>query len=152
MQGTVLESIVTGVYVLTVQHQGQINGTTVAWVTPVAYDPMLVMVSLADIRVSHGLVKQSGYFGLNSLSTDQVEQARHFGFTTARDTNKFEGVGYSTSDSGIPVLDGVRAYIECRLVDSFPAGDHTMFVGEVVAAQSLNGEAEPLIFKQEDYF
>lgn len=152
MEETVLRSIVTGVYTLTAQNQGKVNGSTVAWVTPVSFDPLLVMVSLAKIRVSHDLVKQSGYFGLNVLSTEQVELARHFGFKTARDTDKLEGVNYSTSDNGLPILEGAAAYIECRVVNTYPAGEHTLFVGEVVSARTLDENADPLIFSQEDYF
>jgi len=152
MQDIVLNSMVSGVYVLTAQHQGRINGSTIAWTTPVAYDPFLIMVSLADIRVSHGLVKSSGLFGLNVLTKEQLDLARDFGFTSGRDTNKFENVPYKTSENGLPILDGARAYIECRVIDSFPAADHTMFVGEVVSAEILKDNSEPLVFKQEDFF
>ena len=152
MQETVLGSVTTGVYVVTAQHQGQINGATVAWVTPVSYDPFLIMISLANIRVTHGLVNQSGYFGLNVLGKDQVELAKHFGFTTARNTNKLEGQSFTKSEKGLPILDGVNAYIECRLVNSYPAGEHTLFVGEVVDAKKINEKSQPLVFNQEDYF
>lgn len=152
MQDTVLRSMITGVYVLTAYNQGRINGTTVAWAVPVAYEPLLVMVSLAGIRVSHDMVKESGYFGLNALSRDQVELGRHFGFTTARETDKFSEVEFRTSDYGIPIIKGAHSFIECRVVDTFPAGDHTMFVGEVISANVLRDEGETLIFRQEDFF
>ena len=152
MQDTVLRSVVNGVYVLTAQSQGQVNGCTVAWVTPVSYDPLLIMVSLSSLRFSHDMVKHSGYFGLNTLGRDQVELARHFAFTTGRETNKMEGIPFNTSDHGLPVLDDAKAFIECRLVDVYPAGDHSLFVGEVVSAKSMKDGAETLIFKQEDYF
>jgi len=152
MQDTVLNSIVTGVYVLTASHQGKINGSTMTWVTPVSYDPLLVMVSMADIRVSHGMVKQSGHFGLNVLSGDQLELARHFGFKSGRDTDKFEGIEYSTSENGLPVLKDACAYIECRVVNTYPAGDHTLFVGEVIEARTLKESVKPLIFDQKDFY
>ncbi len=151
MQDTVLKAITTGVYVLTTQHQGKMNGSTVAWATPVSYDPLLVMVSLANLRVSHDLVQKSGYFCLNTLAEDKVETARHFGFKTARDTDKMAGIGYSTSPNGVPILDEAIAYIECRVVDSFPAGDHTLFIGEAVSAKIVRPDAKPLVFDQEDY-
>jgi len=152
MQDTVLNSIVTGVYVLTAGHQGKINGSTMTWVTPVSYDPLLIMVSMADIRVSHGLVKQSGYFGLNVLNRDQLELARHFGFKSGRDTNKFEEIEYSTSENGLPVLKDACTYIECRVVNTYPAGDHTLFVGEVIEARTLKDNVNPLVFDQKDFY
>lgn len=152
MEETVLQSVTTGVYVLTAQHQGKINGTTVAWVTPVSFDPPLLMVTLAGVRVSHELVKKSGYFGLNVLGQDQVEVGRHFGFQTARDTDKLADQKYDTSENGIPILDGSVAYIECRVVSTYPAGEHTLFVGEVIDSKALRENTPPLVFKQEDYF
>ena len=93
MQDTVFQMVPTGVYILTAQEQGQGNGSTVAWVTPASYDPLLLVVSLAKIRFSHDLVKKAGYFGLNVLDKDQVETAKHFAFKTARQTDKLEGIG-----------------------------------------------------------
>ena len=152
MQDTVLQSIATGVYVLTAHHQGKSNGTTVAWVTPVSFDPLLVTVSLADVRVSHDLVKKSGYFGLNVLSRDQIELARNFGFKTARDTDKLQDVKYTTSENGLPILDEAIGYIECRVLSTHPAGDHTLFVGEVIEARTINENAKTLVFDQGDFY
>ena len=152
MLDTVLSSVVTGVHVLTAQHQGKINGTTVSWVTPVSYDPLLIMVSLAGVRVSHDLVKSSGLFGLNVLGQGQEEIARHFGLKTARELDKFEGMSYTTSELSLPIIDGAVAFIECRVVDSCRAGEHTLFIGEVVSAKILDESKKPLVFKHSDYF
>ena len=152
MQETLLKSILTGVYVLTVQDQGNINGTTVAWATPVSYEPLLVMASMAGIRASHDMIKNSGYFGLNVLKADQVDLARNFGFQSGRDVDKFDGVNFTTSEHGLPVLKDARGFIECRLVSAYPAGDHTLFVGEVISASVFDEETKPLAFSAEDYF
>ena len=152
MEDVVLNAVTTGVYVLTAHHQGVVNGTTVAWVTPVSYEPTLIMVSLANVRVSYDLVNKSGYFGLNVLCPDQVELGRHFGFNTAREKDKLSETRYSSSNHGIPVLDGACAYIECRVVNSYPAGEHTMFIGEVIEARVIREDVEPLVFRQDDFF
>ena len=97
MQDEVMRSMVSGVYVVTAQNQGKLNGATVTWATQVSFDPLLVMVALADVRVTHGLIKKSGYFGINVLGSEQLETARHFGFKTARDVDKMAGVTYTTN-------------------------------------------------------
>jgi flavin reductase (DIM6/NTAB) family NADH-FMN oxidoreductase RutF len=152
MEDAVLNAVTTGVYVLTAHHQGTVNGTSVAWVTPVSYEPTLIMVSLANVRVSHDLVNKSGNFGLNVLGPDQIELAKHFGFNTARDKDKLADIRYSSSKTGIPVLDGACAYIECRVVNSYPAGEHTMFIGEVTEARIIREDVQPLVFQQDDFF
>lgn len=152
MEDTVLRSITTGVYVVTAQSKGEMNGCTVSWASPVSYDPLLVMIALGKMRVSHDQVQESGYFGLNVLADDQVELGRHFGFNTARDVNKLEGKDFSTSENGLPILGGVCAYLECRVVDAYPAGEHTLFIGEVISAPVNDESKKPLVFKREDYF
>ena len=152
MEEKLLTNITTGVYVLSAHHQGQRNGTTVTWVTPVSYDPLLVMVSLAKVRFSHDLVMNSGFFGLNVLLSEDVDLARHFAFITAREKDKLEGMDFGTSENGLPILNKAHSYIECRVVDHFPAGEHTMFVGEVVSVENMNEGDHLLVFHQEDFF
>ncbi len=52
--------------------------------------------------------------------------------------------------SGAPIIEGSLAYLDCRVVERFPGGDHTVFIGEVVDAGRLNDRG-PLIFYQGSY-
>lgn len=152
MQDIVSKGISHGVYIVTMRTKDRINGMTAAWVSQVSLNPLILMVSIAPARYTHDLIKESGYFAINTLTEDQKDIARHFGFKSGRKTDKFKGLPYFDAPNGSPVLDGALAFFECRLIDTFNAGDHTLFVGEVVAARLLRDDKKPLIFHWEDYF
>jgi len=152
VQDIVTKAISHGVYVVTVRTKEKINGMTAAWVSQVSLNPLMLMVSIAPARHTHNLIKESGYFAINALTEDQVNIARHFGSKSGRTVNKFEGQSYSDTPKGSPVLEGALAYFECKLMDTFKAGDHTLFIGEVVTAKLLRDDKKPLIFHWEDYF
>jgi len=114
--------------------------------------PLLVMVSIAPPRYSHQLIKESGIFAINVLSTDQVELGKRFGYKSGRRVDKFAGLECITATTGAPILPQAYAYLDLKLVDTFSAGDHTLFVGEVVDAKVLHSQAQPLVFKKSDFF
>jgi len=152
MQDIVTKTISHGVYVITVRTKEKINGMTAAWVSQVSLNPLMLMVSIAPARHTHNLIKESGYFAINTMSEDQKDLTRHFGFKSGRKVDKFEGLSYFDASNGSPVLKEALAFFECRLVDTFKAGDHTLFIGEVVTAKLLRDDKKPLIFHWEDYF
>jgi flavin reductase (DIM6/NTAB) family NADH-FMN oxidoreductase RutF len=152
MQDIVSKAISHGVYVITVRSKEKINGMTAAWVSQVSLQPLMLMVSIAPARYTHAMIKESGYFAINALSEDQKDIAKHFGFKSGRKTDKFKGLSYFDAPNGSPVLDGALAFFECRVADAFKAGDHTLFVGEVITARLLKSDKKPLIFHWEDYF
>jgi flavin reductase (DIM6/NTAB) family NADH-FMN oxidoreductase RutF len=152
VQDIVSKAISNGVYVITVKTKDRINGMTAAWVSQVSLNPLMLMVSIAPARYTHNLIKEAGYFAVNTLSEEQIDLAKHFGFKSGRKTDKFEGISYFDAPNGSPVLDKALAFFECRLVDTFKAGDHTLFVGEVISDRLLNEDKNPLIFHWGDYF
>lgn len=146
-----LGAIHSGVFVITTKDGERLNGMTAAWVMRASFDPPLVAVSVGHTRFSHGMIKNSGVFAVNVLSEGQAEVGKHFGFKTGRNTDKFAGVDCAPpSKTGAPILEGIAGYLDCRVVGSFETGDHTIFVGEVVASE-VSGKP-PLLFRPEDFF
>jgi flavin reductase (DIM6/NTAB) family NADH-FMN oxidoreductase RutF len=152
MQEVAFAALVHGVYVVTTRLGEKINGMTAAWVSQVSLHPLLVMVSIAPPRYSHDLIKESGVMAVNVLTSEQVELAKRFGYKSGRKVDKCAGLDWITAASGAPILPQAYAYLDLKLVSTFPAGDHTLFVGEVVEAKILHPQAQPLVFKKEDFF
>jgi flavin reductase (DIM6/NTAB) family NADH-FMN oxidoreductase RutF len=152
MQEIAFTALVHGVYVVTTRVGEKINGMTAAWVSQVSLNPLLVMVSIAPSRYTHTLIQESGSFAINVLPRGQVELAKRFGYKSGRKIDKFAGLEYLTAGSGAPVLDQAYAYLDLKLAHTFAAGDHTLFVGEVLEAKILHPESHPLIFKKSDFF
>ncbi len=152
MQELITRSVTNGVYVVTVRKGDQINGMTAAWVTQVSFKPPMITVAIAPPRYTHGLIQDSGYFCLNALPEDAMEVAKHFGFKSGRKTDKFKGVKYSNALKGSPILEDAFAYLECQVVSTCEAGDHTLFNGEIIDSGELKPGARPLVFRWNDFF
>ena len=152
MQAVVFDALVHGVYVVTTRLGDVVNGMTAAWVSQVSLKPLLVMVSIAPSRYSHDLIKKSGIFAVNVLDRDQADLGKRFGFKSGRQVDKFAGLEWTTGATGAPILPQAYACLELKLKETVPAGDHTLFVGEVVAAKVLHPQAQPLVFKKSDFF
>ena len=151
-QDILFRSISNGVYIVTVDDKGQINGVTTPWVTQLSYDPLMVMVAISPLRKCHEMITNSGQFSLNVLASGQVDVASRFALTTMREMDKFEGVVPQRTPGGNPLLSGVFAYIDCQLIKTVAVGDHSLFVGEVVGAEVLDSTLSPLIFDPSHYF
>jgi flavin reductase (DIM6/NTAB) family NADH-FMN oxidoreductase RutF len=151
MQKVVAQTVLHGVYILTAAEGERRNGMTAAWVCQVSFRPLIVAVSVAPERYTFDLIDKSGYFALCALKAGQEKDAKHFGFVSGRKGDKFEGYKISAAANGSPVLEDSVAYLECKVVERVLAGDHTLFLGEVVDGKVLQG-GEPLPFRWSDYF
>ena len=152
MQNVAFTGLVHGVYVITTRLGDRLNGMTASWVSQVSLSPLLLMASIAPTRYSHDLIKGSGVFAVNVLASDHVDLGKRFGFQSGRQVDKFAGLEYLTATTGSPILPQACAFFDLKLVDTFPAGDHTLFVGEVVAGKILHPEMHPLVFSKKDFF
>ena len=85
-------------------------------------------------------------FTVNVLATGHEEMATAF---AQKSEDKFDGVGHRLTDSGAPIVDDVVAWLECRVREVFEGGDHTIFMGEVLAAEE--GDGRPLVFFRSGY-
>lgn len=145
-----LSCLAGGVTVVTARRpDGTPSGLTATAVCSVSLDPPLVLVCLEGDTRTHGVVRTAGSYAVNLLRTGQEALARRF----ARDVDdKFEGVGHEPGVVGAPVLSDALGYLECVVVKTIPAGDHTIFVGEVQqAGVEPWGETEPLLYFRSEY-
>jgi flavin reductase (DIM6/NTAB) family NADH-FMN oxidoreductase RutF len=152
MQEVAFTALVHGVYVVTTRLDDLINGMTASWVAQVSLNPLMIMASIAPPRYSHRLIKDSGIFAINVLTSAQVDLGKRFGYKSGRQVDKFAFLEYTTAVTGAPILPQAYAYFDLKLVETVPAGDHTLFVGEVVDAKILHPLAQPLVFQKRDFF
>lgn len=141
----------TGVTVVTAQHQGVRHGMTVSSFTSVSVDPPLVLVSLQQQARTHGLVLASAAFGVTILQISQQEAAERFAGRLEKELGRFGDLQTFTLETGVPFLADGLAVFDCRVVEVYPVGDHTLFIGEVVALGTLN-VGEPLVYFNRGYW
>ncbi len=142
----VMGHFASGVTVVTTAYEGRLTGLTVSSFTSLSLRPMLVLICINRQASSHNAIAAAGQFAVNILAEGQEYLSRRF---ASSEPEKFTAETYELSPRGLPLLKGCIAYIECQLHSSFPGGDHTIFVGEVVAA-SCN-EARPLLYYRSGY-
>jgi flavin reductase (DIM6/NTAB) family NADH-FMN oxidoreductase RutF len=138
----VMGRFATGVTVVTAATAEGPVGLTANAVCSLSLDPLLLLVCFDNDARTLPVVRNTGRFGVNVLRADQEELARLFA-SKAPEREKFAGVAHTVHD-GIPVIEGVLAWVGCRLERLVPGGDHTIGIGAVEAAEA--GGGEPLLW------
>ena len=140
----------TGVAVLTVDDDGAVHGVTVGSLTSLSLDPVLVGVSLGRETIAHGLVSSAGRFSLSLLAGSQADLAQHFA-RSVPPIAQWKGIAIRSRGGGTaPLLEGALAWLECRTWATYPAGDHTIFVGEVERLE-LGNPGPALVYREGGY-
>jgi flavin reductase (DIM6/NTAB) family NADH-FMN oxidoreductase RutF len=126
---TALSQFATGVTIITTRLQDDtFLGLTASSFNSVSLSPPLVLWSLAQSAKSLPVFSGNSHYVINVLAADQMDLAERF---ARRIDNRFEGVEYELSHTGLPILKGVAAWFECHNRSRYPEGDHVIFVGEV---------------------
>lgn len=146
----VMSLFATGVTVITSRVDDGMYGMTANAVTSVSLEPMLLLVCMDHNSVTYEVLKRAGVFGVNILSNAQEAISRRFAVKRQPGENQFEGLSYSLSQKGCPILEGSLGFIECKVATTHPAGDHTLFLGEVIGAEAME-EGLPLLFYRSRY-
>jgi flavin reductase (DIM6/NTAB) family NADH-FMN oxidoreductase RutF len=138
----VMGRFASGVTVVTATDEaGSAYGMTVSAFASVSLLPPLVVMCIDHAASLHDTLSKAPFFAVNILASSQEPIARRFADTGAQ---RFEGIGYRNGENGVPILNDVLAFVECKRVSSTEAGDHTIIVGETVAASMR--DARPLLY------
>ncbi len=126
---------------------GVVRGLTASAFCSVSLDPRLCLVSVDNRSESIGAISECGTFAVNILASDQEEISRRF---ASKLPDKFEGISYRPGTAtGAPILDGALAWIECQVFQAVPAGDHTVFIGEILDGTA--NEGLPVVYFRGQY-
>ncbi|OLC54267.1 MAG: hypothetical protein AUH85_12225 [Chloroflexi bacterium 13_1_40CM_4_68_4] len=131
----------TGVTVVTAEHGGVTCGLTVNAFMTVSLEPPLVLVSIGTASRSLPCVSSAERFGISVLSEDQEAVARVF---AGKDDHKLARVPARRGLTGVPLVEGAIAWLECRTEQRFGAGDHVLFLARVEGLGARTGR--PLLF------
>jgi 3-hydroxy-9,10-secoandrosta-1,3,5(10)-triene-9,17-dione monooxygenase reductase component len=138
-----------GVTVATTASADGPMGLTVSSFTSVSLQPPLVLISISKSSGLHDIFRAAGAFAVNFLADDQKSVSDRFaGRTRAKD--RFAGIKHTRGTTGSPIIDGVRAVVECRSWRVYEGGDHSIIVGEVVHAGARNSK-RPLVYYSQQY-
>ncbi len=135
IRSEILKTIPYGFYITgVVGTDGEANGFTTCWVSQVSFDPQQIIVAVRKDQHTHDLIEDSGVFSLNFLDTEQEALANKFTRSLQPEDGRVGSSPYTTGKTGAPLFEEAFAYLECRVTGKMEAGDHTVYLGEVIAA------------------
>jgi flavin reductase (DIM6/NTAB) family NADH-FMN oxidoreductase RutF len=142
-----LSCFASGVNVVTtIDAAGELHGLTVSAFCSVSLAPPLVLICIEKTTASHFAFLESRAFVVNILEESQAALSEHFATPLS---DKFIDLAYRPGIAGIPVLENTMGNLECRILNDFDGGDHSIFLGEVELATVREGL--PLIYFQGSY-
>src|SRR5262245_34716041 len=142
LQRKIMGRFATGVTVVTTAGAGGMGGLTANAVASLSLDPPLVLVAVDKRAGSYPEITANGCYAVNILAADQEEISRRFATPGPKD---YTGLTWTKAVTGAPVLEGSLGWVDCRLAEVLPGGDHDIFVGEIVAGDSRD-EGLPLLY------
>lgn len=137
-----LGTFCTGVTVVTTPQGDEVLGMTANSFTSVSLAPALVLVSVGKNLGMHERLREAGRFGVTILTHDQLDASNYF---AGKRTPEVAATLCYDWHEGIPMLQGGMANLACRLWAEYDGGDHTLFVGEVLALRVLDS-TDPLLY------
>jgi flavin reductase (DIM6/NTAB) family NADH-FMN oxidoreductase RutF len=132
-----------GVVVISARTDNGYRGLTASSLVSISIDPPMVLVGLERESATRTAVAEIKAFNVSVLTRSQEFIADRFAGRAPAMDPKWAGVPHRLGANGIPLVEGSAAWLECRLVEIRPAGDHDICVGEVTAASA--GSGDPLI-------
>jgi flavin reductase (DIM6/NTAB) family NADH-FMN oxidoreductase RutF len=148
----VMGRFATGISVITtLDGAGVPAGITVSAMSSVSLEPPLVMVALAQRRFITPLVAAARRYAVNVLRHDQQALSDCFAHApVSPGREEFCGAAWQPGPTGLPLLDGTLAALECSVVQSFDIGDHELFIAKVDSLR-IDGEDDPLLYFRRQY-
>jgi flavin reductase (DIM6/NTAB) family NADH-FMN oxidoreductase RutF len=141
----------TGVTIITLDLEGEVQGMTANAFSSVSLDPPLLLVCVDHGARTHAHMHAKKRFGINILAAHQREISEYYARLVHAHEHAEEEAGarFDRTGKGTPILHGALAYLECRLQSAQDAGDHTIFIAEV--EEVVVREGEPLLFFRGKY-
>src|SRR5438552_11312497 len=131
-QRKIMGHFATGVTVVTTDGEAGSHGLTANAVASLSLDPPLVLVAVDKGAATLDSLKRNRCFAVNILRLDQEDLSRRFATPGPKD---FSDLYVTTAVTGAPILADCLAFLDCRVHEILPGGDHEIFVGAIVAGE-----------------
>ncbi len=146
---TVLRHFPYGLYAVTVKQDGEEHGMTANWLTQASFEPPMVAVAVENTSRTIEMIRDARQFAINVFQQGQRDLAGKLGRSSDSAPQKLKGVKTKPAPvSGAPILADALGWVECRVIATLPAGDHTLVLGEVVQAGVEHEGAQALTLQE----
>ena len=149
---TAISQFATGVTIVTTLDTDGPVGITVNAFASVSLEPALVMIALDHRRFIVPAIEAGGRYAVNVLAEDQQWLSDCFAGANVNPSRaEFCGAPWHPGHTGLPLIAGASASIECRVVERIPLGDHLLFIGAVEAVTVHEPDVPPLLYHRRRY-
>lgn len=137
-----LGRIPSGLFILTFRHGKQETAMLASWVQQCSFEPPQVVIAMNEKRFVLDWLEKGAPITINILGEGQKDLLSHFGKGFEPNQPAFDGIRIERSDVSAPSLRDAHAVLDCRVTGKHRAGDHHLFVAEVIAGK-LQHEGRP---------
>ncbi len=145
-----MNTITHGVYVLGVRTEEKENLMTAAWLCQISSAPPMLMVAVSEPHLTASMIRQAGKFTVSVLKSSQKAEALACGTVSGRKADKTSLVEAEYTESGIPMVKGAAAQMECKVLDVNDKTNHLMFIAEVTEASYSSDDV--LLYHKKEFF
>lgn len=138
----------SGVTVVSSALDGTWKGTTASSFTSVSAEPPLVLICLSHRLYTREFLIKSGVFAVNVLAQEQVEIGKLFAGMNPDVADRFANRNCFTAETGSPIFPNNLAWFDCKIVNRYEEGDHTIFIGQVLICDARDGESLVYHYRQ----
>ncbi len=132
---SVLRKFTYGLFAVTAKDAESGHGMVANWLTQISFEPPLLALAVEHDSHMRMLIDMHGAFAVNVLESGQRDLAGQLGRTFAKHPDKFKEVGWKPGPvTGSPVMEAALGWVECRVINEETAGDHILYIAEVVEA------------------
>jgi flavin reductase (DIM6/NTAB) family NADH-FMN oxidoreductase RutF len=136
-------------FLITSRYKDKNNAMAANWVMPVSFNPFLVAVAIGKSRYTYELIKKSKYFGIAVPPYEMKDFVLACGSESGKNADKFEKYKIKFEIDDVPVIKGCDNLI-CKVVDEVEAGDHVIFIGEVIKIYEER-KGKKIVYTGEDF-
>jgi flavin reductase (DIM6/NTAB) family NADH-FMN oxidoreductase RutF len=145
-----LRTFPSGVTIVTIKAGDQVHGLTISAFASVSPEPPLVTIMIDQRHRAYSLIETEGAtFAVSILREDQIDLSNRFAWV--KDEDRFAEGNWKESPFGVPVLTDALAWLDCSIYARYPAGTHTIYVGEVQASSVNDPDSSPLVYWNQGY-
>jgi len=139
-----------GVTIVTIRAGEQTHGLTVSAFSSVSAEPPMISIIIENRHKAHAMLEEAeATFAVNILGEEQSELSNRFAWL--KDEDRFSVGDWQSAATGAPVLADAISWLDCRIHARYPAGSHTIYVGDVVASNVPVEESPPLVYWNRGY-
>lgn len=135
------------IVLITSRYKNKDNVMAATWWTKVSFQPNLYLICIDKTRYSHDLIRKGKCFVINFMPFELKDKVLFCGKTSGKDIDKFKEAGFEKIEAekiNCPIIKESLAYLECKVAKRVSAGDHTIFLGEVMNAKFKRKGKRPL--------